>query len=94
MRKTWTNKLSEWQRSSIQFSVVASKNLARTISNYWASAHCMAPSLSILDHDFDNADSEIETVARECIAGDFATIAQAYGYEGYDVEELIATRDW
>lgn len=47
-----------------------------------------------LDEEFNEADSEIETVARECIAGDFATIAEAYGYEGYDIEELIATRDW
>lgn len=47
-----------------------------------------------LEEDFNEADSEIETVARECIAGDFATIAEAYGYEGYDIEELIATRDW
>lgn len=37
---------------------------------------------------------DIETVARECIAEDFYQIAQAYGFENADLEELIATRDW
>ncbi|WP_367319352.1 DUF5713 family protein [Streptomyces sp. HUAS ZL42] len=43
---------------------------------------------------FEEADSEIETVAREEIAEDFWFVAQAYGFTDADVEELIATRDW
>lgn len=42
---------------------------------------------------FDENNSEIETTARESIAGDFAYIAEAYGYKA-DIEELIAPRDW
>ncbi|MCX4705184.1 DUF5713 family protein [Streptomyces sp. NBC_01373] len=43
---------------------------------------------------FEEADSDIETVAREEIAEDFWFVAQAYGFADADVEELIATRDW
>ncbi|EST58408.1 hypothetical protein I5E97_10180 [Proteus hauseri] len=43
---------------------------------------------------FYEEDSEIETVARECIAEDFGVIADEYGFEDADIEELIATRDW
>ncbi len=46
-----------------------------------------------LQDEFDENESEIETVARECIGADFAFIAKAYGFEA-DSEELIATRDW
>lgn len=37
---------------------------------------------------------DIETVARECISEDFYQIAQTYGFENADLEELVATRDW
>jgi hypothetical protein len=47
-----------------------------------------------LQADFEAAESEIETVAREVIAGDFQFIALAYGFADADVEELIAERDW
>ncbi|GAB3168382.1 DUF5713 family protein [Myceligenerans halotolerans] len=44
--------------------------------------------------DFDEAGSEIETVARELIADEFGFLAEAYGFADADIEELIATRDW
>ena len=47
-----------------------------------------------LEAEFDAAGSEIETVAREEIAEDFGFVADAYGFEDADVEELIAARDW
>ncbi|MBG2874273.1 hypothetical protein I4902_01335 [Proteus alimentorum] len=47
-----------------------------------------------LAEEFYEEDSEIETVARECIAEDFGVIADEYGFEDADIEELIATRDW
>ncbi|MGW3124137.1 DUF5713 family protein [Streptomyces sp. NPDC001107] len=49
---------------------------------------------NVLEAEFDAAGSEIETVAREEIGGDFWFIAQAYGFEGADAEKLIATREW
>lgn len=47
-----------------------------------------------LEAAFEAAGSEIETVAREAIAADFAFVASAYGFADANVEELIATRDW
>ncbi|MEV1080064.1 DUF5713 family protein [Streptomyces sp. NPDC050211] len=47
-----------------------------------------------LEAEFDAAGSEIETVAREEIGGDFWFVAHAYGFEDADAEELIATREW
>lgn len=47
-----------------------------------------------LQKEFDEADSEIETVARESIAENFDFIAQIYGFIDADVEELISGRDW
>ncbi|CAL9637595.1 hypothetical protein SUDANB108_06280 [Streptomyces sp. enrichment culture] len=47
-----------------------------------------------LQSAFEEAGSEIETVAREAIAEDFWFVARAYGFADADVEELIATRDW
>ncbi|MBE1878095.1 DUF5713 family protein [Myceligenerans pegani] len=44
--------------------------------------------------DFDDAGSEIESVARELIADEFGFIGEAYGFADADIEELIATRDW
>ena len=46
-----------------------------------------------LEEEFDDNDSEIETVARDCLGSEFEKIAKAYGYEP-DIEELIATRNW
>lgn len=47
-----------------------------------------------LEAEFEAADSEIETVAREEIAGDFWFVASAYGFVDADVEDLIAAREW
>ncbi|AWC93624.1 TPA: hypothetical protein RG728_001592 [Morganella morganii subsp. morganii] len=47
-----------------------------------------------LQDAFDEAGSEIETVARDSIGESFYLIARAYGFEDADPEELIATRDW
>ncbi|MFI7616565.1 DUF5713 family protein [Nonomuraea terrae] len=44
--------------------------------------------------EFLAADSEIETVARELIAADFAFVAAAYGFPDADTETLIGARDW
>ncbi|MGW0769029.1 DUF5713 family protein [Streptomyces sp. NPDC002676] len=47
-----------------------------------------------LEAEFEAAGSEIETVAREEMGGDFRFVARAYGFEDADTEELIATREW
>ncbi|MGW6913853.1 DUF5713 family protein [Kitasatospora sp. NPDC054939] len=49
---------------------------------------------NLLEAEFEEAGSEIETVAREEIAEDFWFVATAYGFTDADAETLIATRDW
>lgn len=56
--------------------------------------HAATDDFNELAEEFFEADSEIETGARECIASDFDVIAKAYGFANADLEELIATRDW
>ena len=56
--------------------------------------HAATDEFNELGEEFYEADSEIETSAAECIADDFAFIAEAYGFADADLEELIATRDW
>jgi uncharacterized protein DUF5713 len=56
--------------------------------------HAATERINDLQEDFEEHDSEIETVAREVIAADFKFIADAYGFGYLDVEELIASRDW
>ncbi len=56
--------------------------------------HAATDKFNNLQDEFEDNDSEIETVARDCIGADFEFIATAYGFEDADVEELIATRDW
>ncbi|MFF3013550.1 DUF5713 family protein [Streptomyces sp. NPDC057939] len=60
----------------------------------YALTHAATEEFNLLQAEFEAAGSDIETVAREEIAEDFWRVAQAYGFEGADVEELIATRDW
>lgn len=55
--------------------------------------HAATELINNLESDFDAADSEIETVAREVIAEDFDFIANTYNFDA-DVEELIAPRNW
>jgi hypothetical protein len=56
--------------------------------------HAATDKFNHLQDAFYENDSEIETVARECIGENVAFIAASYGFEDADVEELIGTRDW
>ena len=55
--------------------------------------HAATEKINDLQGDFENAESEIETVARDSIAVSFGKVAKAYGFEA-DLEELVAPRDW
>jgi hypothetical protein len=55
--------------------------------------HAATDEFNALATEFEEHDSEIETVARDCIGTDFGFISAAYGFNA-DPEELIATRDW
>ncbi|MET9589600.1 DUF5713 family protein [Streptomyces sp. NPDC006516] len=60
----------------------------------YALTHAATAEFNDLEAEFEAAGSGIETTAREEIGEDFWRIATAYGFEGADVEELIATREW
>ncbi len=47
-----------------------------------------------LQEEFEENESEIETVARDDISMSFAYVAKTYGFPEADLEELVATRDW
>ena len=64
------------------------------LDQLYALTHAATDKFNDLSEEFEEQDSEIETAARECIGQDFEKIAQAYGFQDADTEELIATRDW
>lgn len=66
---------------------------ALDLAGLYRLTHRATEQVNALQELFWEAGSEIETGARETIAGDFAAIATAYGFEA-DIEELIAPRDW
>jgi Family of unknown function (DUF5713) len=55
--------------------------------------HTTTNEFNELAAEFEEDDSELETVAREAIGADFEFIVKAYGFE-VDIEDVIATRDW
>lgn len=55
--------------------------------------HVATEAFNALESEFHENESELETAARECIAGGFDFILKAYGYE-VDLEEAIAPREW
>ncbi|OON70356.1 DUF5713 family protein [Hymenobacter sp. CRA2] len=65
----------------------------KTLDELYELTHAATDKFNDLQDDFEEADSEIETAARECIAEDFEFVSKAYGFEA-DREELVATRDW
>ena len=60
----------------------------------YALTHAATEAFNELAEEFDEQDSEIETVAREAIGADVGAILRMYGFGHLDVEEAIAPRDW
>lgn len=72
-------------------------NPPTTIEEFCTYSHPAVEAINELEDEFDEHNSELETVARECMGGDFATIARAYGFEnltGDELEHIIAPREW
>lgn len=65
-----------------------------TLEQLYALTHPATEAFNTLDEKLQEAESEIETAARDCIGGEFEFIAAAYGFDNADIEELIAPRDW
>lgn len=69
------------------------KSKPTNLDELYKLTHSATNKFNDLQKELLNNDSEIDTIARECIALDFEFIATAYKYEA-DMEELIAPRDW
>jgi hypothetical protein len=65
----------------------------KNLEELYKLTHSTTNKFNDLQEEFDENDSEIETVARDCIGTDFEFIAKSYAFNA-DTEELIATRDW
>jgi hypothetical protein len=65
----------------------------KTLDQLYMLTHEATEAFNDLEEEFEENDSEIETVARECIGANFFDIAKAYGFDA-DREELIAPRNW
>lgn len=59
----------------------------------YALTHAATERFNALDEELHEAESEIETAARDEIAVDVEFILETYGYE-VDLEEALAPRDW
>ncbi|MFC2995685.1 DUF5713 family protein [Acinetobacter sichuanensis] len=66
----------------------------KNLAELYILTHAATEKINDLQTAFDEAESEIETVAREAIGEDFYFIAKAYEYYDADREELISPRDW
>ncbi|KDO18618.1 hypothetical protein SPRG_16047 [Saprolegnia parasitica CBS 223.65] len=56
--------------------------------------HATTAGFNALEDELNEQGSMIDTVARECIANDIGVIAEAYGFLQFDIESLIANREW
>ena len=70
------------------------KEKPKTLEELYKLTHKATEKFNDLEEVFDENDSEIETVARDCIGTDFLYIANSYDFTEADNEELIATREW
>ncbi len=66
----------------------------RDLDALYRLTHAAAEEFNRLAEEFEHADSEIETVARDAISEDFGFLADVYGYSEADLEGCVAPRDW
>ncbi|HLP11926.1 MAG TPA: DUF5713 family protein [Flavobacteriales bacterium] len=66
----------------------------KSLDDLYKLTHAATEEINALEKEFYENDSELETVARECLGMDFVFIATTYGFKDADVEELIAPRNW
>lgn len=73
------------------FNIEAEK--PKMLETLYTLTHKATDKFNDLQEAFEVNESEVETVARECIAMDVETIAKAYHFDA-DAEALIARRAW
>jgi hypothetical protein len=80
----------QWLLLKLAAAIEASKPLGVAVYEH---TQATTESFNEMIDKFDEAGSDLETAARECIAGDIDFILKAYGY-AVDLEEAISNRDW
>jgi len=78
----------------VQLCLQIEKEVPKNLEELYKLTHAATEKFNHLNDEFNDNDSDIETVAREIIAEDIETIALAYGFEDADTEELIEPREW
>jgi len=66
----------------------------RDLDALYVLTHAATERFNDLSAAFDEQDSDIDTVARECISVDMLFIAQTYGFADADIDDLTSPRDW
>lgn len=56
--------------------------------------HAATCKINDLEEEFEENDSELETMAREAMAEEFDFIVKSYGFAELDIEDVIAPREW
>ena len=69
------------------------KQKPKSLEKLYGLTHASTEKINLLQDEFFENNSEIETVARECLGRDFLFIAKSYGFDA-DAEELITNREW
>lgn len=71
-------------------------NKPTTVAQFCVYSHPAVEQINDLQDEFDEHNSELETVARDCLGEEFSAIATAYGMTltGADHEKIIVPRDW
>lgn len=72
---------------------IESKN-PQTTEELLVLTHAATEKINALAEEFDENESELETVARDVLGGDFEYIVRAYGFTQVDIEDVIDPRDW
>jgi hypothetical protein len=86
--------VEEGQQILIKLCLDIEKSEPKNLEDLYKLTHAATSQFNDLEEKFIENDSEIETVARECIGENFYDIAIAYGFKDVDREDIIATREW
>lgn len=77
----------------VELCIEIEKENPKSLPELYKLTHAATDRFNDLEEEFDENESELETVARETIAVDFEFIAKSFKFDA-DIEELIATREW
>ncbi|MDA0244438.1 MAG: DUF5713 family protein [Chloroflexi bacterium] len=64
-----------------------------TDADVYKLTHAATLAINDVGEEFNEHGSDLETIARDCLATDFEFIVQSYGFE-LDLEEVVAPREW